>query len=340
MNGITPKNEIIKLYENLPTKPYFSYENYIKCVRPKKFVKEYSHLQYNHPQIQKYIVIDLDDTAINILDTNLKPNLLVLNKDNGKGHAYFRLKSFVPVTAKSRMQPQKTLRLITHSINNYLFEPAGADHRFSGQLAKNPMCGDDRYRVLSYTDQSWDFEDFFENIPDQHIKMNQPQKIIVDQKELEAVAVGERNHFLFNKVRFEAYRLKAKYGNPDAFYDAVEDYANKCNGCIANPLGYGEINQIIKSISKWTWNEYDGTDAKNRGVMELDSKGHNLSLQDKQTLGAKYTNEQRKESSYKAISDAFFHLLSKDIKPTQKAVAEQSKKSLRTVKTYWKQLNR
>lgn len=340
MNGIKPQNELIKLYENLPSKPYFSYENYIKTVRPKKYVKEYSHLQYNHPQIQKYIVLDLDKVAFEILETNLRPNLLVVNKKDGKGHAFFRLKSLVSCTAKSRMQPQKTLRLITHSLNNYLHDSAGADHRFSGQLAKNPLVGDDRYRVFSYSDQAMDFEDFFENIPDQHIKMNQPQKIIVDQKELEAVAVGERNHFLFNKVRFEAYRLKAKYGNPEAFYDAVEDYANKCNGCIANPLEYGEINALIKSISKWTWNTYDGTDAKNRGVMELDSKGHNLSLHDKRVLGAKYSHEVRKESSYKAISDAFYHLVSKDIKPTQKAVAEQSKKGIATVKRYWKQLNR
>ncbi|MBS9866979.1 hypothetical protein J4H18_23560 [Vibrio alginolyticus] len=42
------------------------------------------------------------------------------------------------------------------------------------------------------------------------------EKIIVDQKELEAVAIGERNHFLFNKVRFEAYRLKAKFVNESA----------------------------------------------------------------------------------------------------------------------------
>lgn len=340
MYGLRPKKELEEFYNNLPNKPYFAYDNYIKCIRPKKHVKEYSHIQYNHPQIQKYIVVDLDKTAIDILDTPLKPNLLIVNKNNAKGHAFFRLKSFVPITPKSRMQPQKTLRLITHSINNYLFDNGGADHRFSGQLAKNPWVGDDRYHILSYNNEPWDFEDFFENIPSEFIKMNRPQKIVVDQKELEAVAVGERNYFLFNKIRFEAYKLKAKIGNPDAFHEAVEDYANKCNGLISVPLGYGEINQIVKSISKWVWLTYDGSDDKNRGVMELDSKGHNLSLQDKQILGAKYSHEQRKESSYKAILEAFNDLISKDIKPTQKAVSIASGKGLTTVKKYWKQINR
>lgn len=339
MNGIKTKNELIKLYENLPTKPYFSYENYIKTVRPKKYCKEYSHLQYNHPMIQKYIVIDLDKTAIDILDTNLKPNLLVLNKNNGKGHAYFRLKNFVPVTANSRIQPQKTLRLITHSLNNYLAD-CGADGAFSGHLAKNPLVGDDRYRVLSFNDDGWDFEDFFENIPDKFIQMNKPQKIIIDQKELECVAVGERNHFLFNKVRYESYKLKNKIFIESDFYEAVADYSNKCNSCLTMPLEYGEINSLTKSVSKWTWLNYDGTDAKNRGVMQLDLKGHNLTLKDKQVIGAKYTNEQRKESSYKAIQGSFNYLLNKGIKPTQKAVAEHSKKGIATVKRYWKQLNR
>ena len=342
MYGINPQNQIRTLYENLPAKPFFSYDNYIKQVRPKKFIKEYSHLQYNHPQIQKYIVIDLDKTAINILDTNLKPNLLILNKKNGSGHAYFKLKSFVSCTPNSRMQPQKTLRLITHSINNYLAEPCGADNRFSGQLAKNPMVADvnDRYRVLSFNDDEWDFEDFFENIPDQFIKMNQPEKIVIDQKELECVAIGERNHFLFNKVRFESYKLKNRIFAESDFYEAVEEYANKSNGCLVNPLEYGEINSLIKSISNWTWLKYDGTDAKNRGVMQLDLKGHNLSLKDKQVIGAKYSHKIRKESSYKAIQASFNRLLNVGIKPTQKAVSEHSKKGIATVKRYWKQLNR
>lgn len=339
MLGINKEKELKILYTNLPEKPYFSYQNYAKYVRPKKHIYEYTHLQFNHPEIIKYIVVDLDKFALDILDTNLKPNLLVINKDNPRGHAFFRLKSFVGCTSNSKMKPQRTLRLITHSINNYLFDTAGADHCFNGHLAKNPFFEND-YKIYSFNQDAWEFEDFFENIPDQHIKLNKPKTLTVQGVELEAVAVGERNCYLFDAVRFESYKLKSRFSTFENFANAVQEYAEKSNGRLQNPLQYGELQGLIKSISKWTWTKYDGSDGKNRGVMELDAKGHNLTLQDKQVLGAKYSHEKRKETSYKAISDAFYSLVNDGLKPTQKAVAKRSGKGIATVKRYWKQINR
>ncbi|GAA69937.1 hypothetical protein P20429_4088 [Pseudoalteromonas sp. BSi20429] len=74
--------------------------------------------------------------------------------------------------------------------------------------------------------------------------------------------------------------------------------------------------------------------------MELDLKGHNLSLQDKQVIGATYTNQLQRKTTQNALQDAFNELVSQCIKPTQKAVANLSSKSLRTVKVYWSKIEK
>ena len=85
-----------------------------------------------------------------------------------------------------------------------------------------------------------------------------------------------------------------------------------------------EIRYIVKSISNFTWSKYTGGDGKNRGVLELSSKGHNLSLQDKQVIGAKYSHKIRTDNTEQRIVEAVEALQAENLKITQKAIAERS----------------
>ncbi|SGZ00491.1 Putative replicase RepA [Moritella viscosa] len=68
--------------------------------------------------------------------------------------------------------------------------------------------------------------------------------------------------------------------------------------------------------------------------------GHNLSLQDKQVIGATYSNQLQRETTQNALQATFNELVSQCIKPTQKAVSLSSGKSLKTVKRYWSKLEK
>lgn len=318
MFGFDPQKELEILYNNLPKRPYAGNYKAQSIIVDKDRVYDFNYIQYNHPEIAKYIVIDFDDIAMNILDSNLSPNLLVFNHNNPKGHAYYRLKDFVGSTAKSRMKPQKALRLITHSIINYSQElGAGGDHAFNGQKAKNPLSSN--FKVFSYNQQPWEFDELFDNIPDRHIYTRKPEII----QGSEVVEVAGRNCYLFELTRHESYKLKAKFKYYAPFFSAVESFCLKANGNLSIPLAYGECKHIIKSVANWTWLNYTG-DCKNRGVLELDSKGHNLTLQDKQSLGAGYTNKIRTEATEQRIVEAVEALQAENVKITQKAIAERS----------------
>lgn len=334
MNGIRIETELKFLMENLPIKPYVGNFKQQSIITSKSKVSGYKYLQYNHPQIAKYICIDVDSMAIDVLSTNLYPNLLTTNIDNPKGHMLFRLDQFVGSTPNSRLKPQKYLRLATHSIINYLNAlDIKADPAFNGQKTKNPFSVD--FRVFSYRQDPWTIDEIIDNIPEEHVYIRKPEIV----QGLETVEINGRNCYLFEKVRLESYKLKFQFVHFNQFYAAVEDFCLKANGNLSNPLGYGECKHIIKSITKWTWANYTG-DQRNKGVMELGIKGHGLKKSEKEALGALYTAKIKRETTQELLQAVFDELAELGTKPTQKAVSERSGKSLRTVKNYWKQINR
>jgi hypothetical protein len=138
---------------------------------------------------------------------------------------------------------------------------------------------------------------------------------------------------LFETTRKQAYVLKAKITSFDRFYAAVHDFALKTNGNMSIPLDYSEVKSVIKSVATWTWKHYHG-DTKNRGVMDLTAKGHNLTLHDKQSLGAGYTNKIRTEATEQRIVEAVEALQAENLKITQKAIAERSGLNKNTLTKY------
>ena len=270
MNGIKTNKELEIFKNNLMQKVKVSNKDYFQIIRNKSHSAKYSHIQYNHLSGQNYIGLDCDNDVFNVIEEkNINPNLVVKNHDNNKAHLFFRLSSFVGTTPKAKIKPQKALRLLTHSLNNYL----GTDKAFNGVQAKNPL--NESYEVFSYSDQPYDFNDLFENIPDDEIFINKPNIETLNSKEIIHVGTGERNIYLFDTVRFQSYKVKHKHNNFNSFYDEIERIYNDLNNMLAEPVDFKEAQHSIKSISTWTWCNFVG-DRKNRGVLNLGANGHDL----------------------------------------------------------------
>lgn len=334
MIGIKTDSELKVFNQNLMNKIKVSNEDYFQVIRSKKSASKFTHIQYNHLSGNNYICLDCDiDVFQTLSDKNINPNLLVVNKDNNRGHFYFRLESFVGTTEAARIKPQKALRLLTHSLNNHLC----TDKAFNGMQGKNPLNSD--YRVFSYTDKPYSFSELFDNIPDEKIYLNEPQRIITESKEILQVNTGERTIYLFDSVRFHAYKAKHRHSSYESFYKEIHSVYTDLNAMLSEPLTFNECKNAIKSIASWTWANYSG-DQKNRGVLQLDLRGQALTLQERQVVGAKYTHKKQRESTLEAIQAAFDDLTGKGIKPTQKAVSEHSGKGERTVRRYWDEINK
>lgn len=369
--GINPSSELDLFKSNLPKKPYFSYLNYFQEIRPKynKYLVQYSHIQFNHPQYIKYICIDIDLkqnenikrsdfddevsfllAQVNIFDiieySSLKPNLAIVNRSNGKGHLFFRLNTAVSKTENSSKKAINALKKIIFGLNNYL----GGDHCYRQHLAKNPFFiqrdnEDSFFKIHSFNKSGFDFDDFFENIPDhcfENTKEHKKKDVYLGLDiEAEGIQIGQRNDYLFNQTRLKSYALKSKYHFYSDFYDAVEKEYTNLNNKLPDPLDYTEANQSINSIAKWTWANYDGDyKDKNRGVMQLDLHGPDLNKQERQVAGANYTAKIKRNGTLTALIDVFNTMQAEGVKVTQKAVAERSGKGIATVKRYWKQINK
>jgi len=334
MYGINTNQELEIFNKNLMQKVKVSNADYYQIIRSKRLSCQYSHIQYNHLSGQNYIGLDCDYDVFELLEEkNVNPNLVVKNHDNNKAHLFFRLSSFVGTTPNAKIKPQKALRLLTHSLNNYL----ETDKAFNGVQAKNPLYKG--FEVFSYSNDSYDFNELFECIPDEQIYVNKPEISISEDKEIIHVGTGERNVYLFDTVRFQSYKVKHKHKDFNSFYDEIERIYNDLNAMLSEPMDFKECQHSIKSIATWTWFKFEG-DGKNRGVLDLAVNGHNLSLQDKQVIGATYSNQLQRETTQNALQATFNELVSQCIKPTQKAVALSSGKSLITVKRYWSKLEK
>ena len=334
MYGINTQMELQHFKDNLMDKVKVSNEDYYQIIRGKQFSQAFTHIQYNHLSGQNYIGLDCDIDVFNVIEEkNIYPNLVVKNKNNNRAHLFFRLSSFVGTTAQSRIKPQRAVKLLTHSLNNHL----GTDKAFNGIQAKNPL--NDSYDIFSYSNESYDFDELFENIPDDQIFVNKPEISIGEDKEIIHVGTGERNIYLFDTVRFQSYKVKHKHNNFNSFYDEIERIYNDLNAMLADPMDFKECQHSIKSIATWTWCNFVG-DGKNRGVLNLDANGHDLSDHDKKVIGASYSAKIKRETTQNALQDAFNELVSQCIKPTQKAVANLSGKSLRTVERNWSKIEK
>ena len=232
----------------IPKKPYASDNlNYgVKiCSKDAALLKVY--LQPNHPYYLHNIVFDLDYEAslVEILysKTGLPlPNLIIENKENGRSHAIYQLKTPVFKTDASRQKPIIYLNAIHSTLQHVL----DADANYTGLICKNPL--NDRWRTNTLRHTPYSLDELANKL---EIDWKQISKPI---KQDEAVGLG-RNCYIFHKARHWSYVAIRKHRGAtyNTWLQSVLDHCLKLNEGITEPLGYNEVKGISKSIARWVW---------------------------------------------------------------------------------------
>jgi hypothetical protein len=232
----------------IPKKPYASDDlMYGVKIYSKDAALRKVYLQPNHPYYLHNIVFDLDYSAslVEILYSKTGiplPNLIVENKENGRSHAIYYLKTPVFKTDASRQKPIIYLNAIQRTLQHVL----DADVNYTGLICKNPL--NDRWRTSTLRHTPYSLDELANKL---EIDWKQISKPI---KQNEAVGLG-RNCYLFHTARLWAYVAIRKHRGAtySIWLQSVLDHCLKLNESITDPLGYNEVRGIAKSISRYCW---------------------------------------------------------------------------------------
>lgn len=233
---------------SIPNKPYASDDlAYGVKIHSKETALLKAYLQPNHPYYLYNIVFDLDYEAslveLMYSKTGIPlPNLIIENKNNGRSHAIYQLKTPVFKTDVSRQKPIIYLNAIHRTLQHVL----DADVNYTGLICKNPL--NDRWRTNTLRHTPYSLDELANKL---EIDWKQISKPI---KQEEAVGLG-RNCYLFHTVRHKAYVAIRKHRGAtySTWLQSVLDHCLKLNEGITEPLGYNEVKGIAKSISRYCW---------------------------------------------------------------------------------------
>ncbi|ABE29055.1 hypothetical protein DR64_1620 [Paraburkholderia xenovorans LB400] len=321
-------NQVLDTFnEHLLNKTYStnSFEEGLK-VRKKQDAISYNYVGLNKP-LTKYIALDLDkgvESTYMFEKKNLPvPTLIVINRETGNCHYLYGLKKPVSFYKNSRLRPQSYLKQTTLALTHEL----EADIAYAHTIVKNPNS---KYWKILENDVYYDLEDFEEYLDIN--KFDAKQSVVFD------VAVGGRNVALFDNLRFWAYKEIniVDYLSYEAWLDSVSAKATQLNNYEA-PLDLKEVGHTAKSVAKWVWRNQDRVKGGvNRGVMShLGLINDGMSLEQKQSASALFTNDSRKSGTRGKITTAIIKLKCNGAKITQESISITSDVSVRTIRKYW-----
>ncbi|UNW11111.1 replication initiation protein (plasmid) [Acinetobacter indicus] len=255
-----------RFYNNLPSKPY--YANGFLDSRGSKIAKKSeavknTHIQVNHPQWKKYIILDIDNPAAVIEWQYEKshlpaPTLVIENTANGRAHFLFELVDAVSFTENSSVKAQNFYDRVVDGLTKAF----DADRRYTGQIAKNPLSS--KWRVSSYRTEPYHLKELVDKL-DLDPSDNY-QWLINRTKERNKAANDEnficgRNDKAFHTVRHIAYTDMIEFfRNGGRFFENwfnhVLSLVNDVNNVFREPMDYKEVSGIAKSISRFTWKHH------------------------------------------------------------------------------------
>jgi len=234
--------------ETLPKKPYCTNDlSQGLLIRPKEMAVKFKYLQPDHPYYQNYLILDLDyeSSLIEILYSMTGvplPNLLVENKENGRSHIFFNLKTPIYKTNASKLKPI----IYANAVLRRLQSLFNADIGYSGLIAKNPIH--EQWRAYTLRDKPYSLNELASKLEIDWKEANKPIK------QNEAIGLG-RNCYVFHTARFWAYRAVRDFRGKtyNQWLQTVIDHCLKLNEGITEPMQYGEVKGIAKSISRYCW---------------------------------------------------------------------------------------
>ena len=234
----------------LPEKPYASDKlmNGLQILPRTEALKK-KYIELNPVHIRKFLTFDVDYnfTWLNAAkDFDIyEPFWTVINRKNGHAHLIYVLKTPVFCTEAAHLKPLKYLSAVVKAMTRKL----KADPRYCGLISKNPFNND-----------AWDVRPPYWSMPREYELSELAECVVDEMHETPTKAVDEdiaglgRNCYIFEHVRVRAYReIRNFWGkNYDEWHERVRYMCEEENANFSEPLGQSEINQIAKSITRWT----------------------------------------------------------------------------------------
>ncbi|WP_072727080.1 MULTISPECIES: replication initiation protein [Bifidobacterium] len=255
-----PTLELARTFEGwyLPQRPMCCDDDYSALTRRSRAdALRYKHIETNPSALVNTIVVDIDDDqgrAVALWEhEGMRPNFIAENPVNGHAHAGWVLTYPVARTEMARIKPLKLL----HAATEGLRRSCNGDEGYSGLLMKNPEHPAWESDIIEH--DTYDLDQLVAAL-DQHGDM--PPKSWRRTKRARTIGLG-RNCTVFDTARTDAYRFVRRL--PDRTPESSERLreftrrtCHEINATFADPLPTREVNDIAKSIHKWTVTRFDG----------------------------------------------------------------------------------
>lgn len=305
--------------------------------RNAKYIKR---IQYNTQKYRKYIIIDIDsgNDLYEYRKHNLpEPNFILWNgKDNfSGGHLFYVLNRTIINNEKSQYYVEQWKKVF-----KYFTLKSGGDKNHQGFIGKN-VYNDWNFIYKEFEIEEYDIKTLLSYVKQEEtIKIDKiPVREEKEQKTLFNYQLatfsskpGSRNNDLFNTLRFFAYAEIKRRVNKPTFRFTLQIEARRLNNLILEPLDDKELFRIIASITQYcldNWNYIENY--TKRGIMCLND---DLTIKEKQKLGAKYTNEQQKLKTKLKIEKAILEMQEKKLKINLSTLEKYTKITRKTLRNY------
>lgn len=235
--------------DSLPNKPYATDDfNHGVKIHSKKNAVTKRYLSLNHKYVTQWLTFDIDRAGA-VADLYYdcmgvpEPNIVVENTENGHAHFLFKLETPVYLGENASTKPINYLNAIYSEIRTLL----KADTAYSGLMSKNPLH--ECWRTQELRVEPYSLAGLSQHLELELTFTKQP-KIDLD----EAYHEG-RNSRIFTELKGWAYVAVREFRGKtyQQWLQSCIDYCMQINSILVHPLGYGEVKQIAKSVSKFCW---------------------------------------------------------------------------------------
>lgn len=256
--------ELKQFYDDLADNPYCTNEKGYTYIRTKSHAIQHRYIQPNHPAVIKWLCFDIDhpDALFAYYDNNLpRPQVIIVNPDNGHAHVGYRLTTAVGIGGQSSLRAMRYLA----NVQKALAEALGADLGYSGNLIKNPCYikpTTDPDALKIWSDQD-DYEDNGER-DEHHIYLTgtQPSYTLAELSnnldlylyDIKKTAAANdsgygRNCSTFYSLCPHGYALAGS--SYSEIVRQLQPIADNINNNYDVPMQYSEVKHIVHSIARY-----------------------------------------------------------------------------------------
>ncbi len=256
-----PTLELSRTFEGwwLPRRPLCCDDDYAALRRRSRAdALRCKHIEANPSALVNTIVVDIDDANAKAMalwgHRGMLPNWIAENPANGHAHAGWVLTYPVPRTDMARLRPLKLL----HAATEGLRRSCDGDMGYAGLLMKNPEHPAWASEIVEH--DTYDLDDLRAALEEAG---DMPPASWRRTKRAQTVGLG-RNCALFDKARTLAYRYVRRLPDrSEASSEELRLYVRRtCHelnvSLFPDPLPAREVEDIAKSIHKWTVTRFDG----------------------------------------------------------------------------------